>query len=654
MAELRERGFDFRPKPRLFCHIPTTPIDQDTSGTYNPRRLIQRPSISPSPPKRRRVQEDSSSGDEGPPRPTHPKVSTWRFGRWTGDSLVVTLRLTSEPAKAFLNTLGLPGPSSPEPVQTNCEEQWLHDMLPTPSSGEENMNHHRLPPRRAKPVPGQCATTGLPTPESMSPASFSPTLGHPEARGCYGCLELAITCPLLEDHNTYPCEHCVAASHDCVLITPPTKKRACEGCRKSRAKCSYRHGDDHSEPCQRCRDKGAVCIAGPEPEPKPEKTSRGGRSFVPTAKRPFLKCTPCRISKKYCSLTERNRAGEIKDPPCHRCIAAGTECTFEAVERNAKKVEAENEPRPANQTPERSIAEEAGVFRHTAISTPDTGGSRLSAATGSGGETIREEPGTARPTSRTTEENGCASLHFSRPDDNEMRTVKIQTSYAHPISFGQMKSPCHFCHHPSRPPSFGMFGLGQRKNPTGMPPTSPSDGFTEISGGYVSEGAEPTKMCSKCTSNRLSIVSCVDHQLAPIPGLDKDSFDLVAAWASLLGNDQEDGRNTHAPDLGAHSRAYWCSICPTPAFFQCIASGAEDEDDAPDGCGLLLCQGCESLLETVWEGNLDKFVAEVTAEGIDGTLDMTDWDMGVRADVAWLHSEGELFRRLQAASGEEE
>jgi hypothetical protein len=66
-------------KPRLTCHISTTPIDQDTGGIYDPSGKVQRPSASPPTPERKRMAHlvdyirDSLHGDS------------------VGDGLVLTL-----------------------------------------------------------------------------------------------------------------------------------------------------------------------------------------------------------------------------------------------------------------------------------------------------------------------------------------------------------------------------------------------------------------------------------------------------------------------------------------------------------------------------------------------------------------------------------
>ncbi|KAL2834619.1 hypothetical protein BJY01DRAFT_224287 [Aspergillus pseudoustus] len=182
----------------------------------------------------------------------------------------------------------------------------------------------------------------------------------------------------------------------------------------------------------------------------------------------------------------------------------------------------------------------------------------------------------------------------------EPTTLEISTSFAHPITFNHIPNedgsdPCHFC----SDFAYGIVGLGKRV----VEVVDLGDGrYDEIRNGHSQDGRQPSRVCSNCVQRRLRVVKCSSHHALPLQGVSPESFDFRAAYDSLI------------PVVGQKRSAKnpWCSLCPTPAFFQCR-------------CGLMLCEECE-IIERALGGDLSRVVAMIQTNDEDGT----------RADVEFI------------------
>ncbi|KAH0544806.1 hypothetical protein FGG08_001035 [Glutinoglossum americanum] len=571
--------YDFRPSARQGKKVISTWIDNDESGTYDPESKKEVTSL----PKRSRESPNEVDKVHGDSQPKKPRPNSWLRGRQQGESLVVSLDLKSDRGKAILGTYtDSPGsqrkrPGSPykEPWGTPGAEVPSHL---TPLTIRPYSARTRRPSGEFANLSSSLTISELSKTTSALDLSDS-SLGHPEARSCRPCFELGIPCPLLEDGSTYPCSNCVEDDCDCELVLPPVKKRACENCRRSRVKCSYREGEDHSLPCGNCQHRGQKCVAGPKYGK--ERLPSGAARFKPTLERPFLACMPCRKEKKWCSL----RAAEA-EPPCNNCVRNGQKCGFERVEKYKDQVgRREIKGRRTRNSPE------------TPITTPIPDASRK-----------------------------CGVR------------MTIKTAFAHPITFNHIPAkdgsvPCHWCD----AAAFGIMGIGEVH--AEVINWQDGQGYTEVSGGHVGRGAEPSRMCSLCTMDRMLICTCEDHIMHPLPGRDPEDFDSRAALRELLSD----------RGLQGVSRSLWCSICPSPAFFECctpqeldLPSGEMGQAPATaSGCGLLLCETCEPLLARKYKGDLQAMIS-------DAESNSHNFPAGLRADVSFLSDDGELMRRMRA------
>jgi len=217
------------------------------------------------------------------------------------------------------------------------------------------------------------------------------------------------------------------------------------------------------------------------------------------------------------------------------------------------------------------------------------------------------------------------------PVASQATTKMITTRFAHPISFNyelpdDNSYPCHFCEHVA----YGILGLGMMK--AEVIDYRNGEGYVEISGGHTGEGREQTE----CTLERVRIHFCKVHMISPIFGLIPEEFDFDAAFKELLptGCSGIEGGATQ-----------WCSVCSSPAFFECSTPQVTDMYGLPanagtpeaTGCGLLLCESCAVALAGDHAGDLESMVAVAAAN---------EEDYPLRADVHFLLSDGELMRQV--------
>lgn len=114
--------------------------------------------------------------------------------------------------------------------------------------------------------------------------------------------------------------------------------------------------------------------------------------------------------------------------------------------------------------------------------------------------------------------------------------------------------------------------------------------------------------------------------------------------------------------------AKWCSVCPAFAEYRCVAAqedgGIDGEIDMDIqgkrgrcGCGLLLCENCKDLLgkiereKKISHAAKDMNVLDQLVQMVGG--DKFHYPIGVRADVSFLTTDGELNSRLGQGFGED-
>ncbi|KAL8911847.1 MAG: hypothetical protein Q9171_003035 [Xanthocarpia ochracea] len=324
-------------------------------------------------------------------------------------------------------------------------------------------------------------------------------------------------------------------------------------------------------------------------------------SRIPLGRR-FVNCTQCRRAKKWCSL----RAGQ--EGPCNRCKTSGIPCTFESLRSRPDKGKLLLDILPTQEQllVNTSIEDKHSVFEdHFNVSYND---------------------------------NPPVFDNLFANEIPQLSTKQITTRLAHPISFNFAPSHpedtphCHWC----TDILHGLLGLGTL-TVTVMALTTntgheSSAGYTELDGGHTSLGHLPSRMCPSCTLERFTIIACETHDLSLLSTVPSTPIDQDRNMEVLSGEGKANWE--------------WCSICPSPARYECcrpsslwLADAGEDLESV--GCGLQLCEDCSMLL-TECAGNLEEAVWRKMEEAIaEGN------EFAVRADAEFLTRGGELLRRVE-------
>lgn len=223
--------------------------------------------------------------------------------------------------------------------------------------------------------------------------------------------------------------------------------------------------------------------------------------------------------------------------------------------------------------------------------------------------------------------------------------VKIRTKLPHPLTIlddtlGPDSKPCHWCDNFA----YGIAGFGVRYPVV----VEKSKGkWTELKGGHTAEGREPSRMCVRCTCNRLSIIHCSHDKivsLAEDPNVELDENPILDQMEKASQAVKcKPGSICKANQSFQEPLHPWCSLCQSPAYWRCDNHQPDARDpDSRDfipldtGCGLHLCDYCAEYTKR-FRGDLDDVYEH-------GVMD-TDNDTAFRADVDYIlkRSEENVF-----------
>ncbi|KAK5175200.1 uncharacterized protein LTR77_000337 [Saxophila tyrrhenica] len=203
-------------------------------------------------------------------------------------------------------------------------------------------------------------------------------------------------------------------------------------------------------------------------------------------------------------------------------------------------------------------------------------------------------------------------------------TKTITTKLCHPIKFNHVdgaggSKPCHFCDEPS----LAILGLGAKE--VEVIEWQDGRGLEEVQGGHAGDRVDNTRICPSCTVERMSTIVCREHKLALLPEA-TDVYATNTALAELLSGD-------------CQASTKWCSICPSLAEYQCAT--------VSDGCrcGLRLCANDMTLLVGMYDGDLQKMLAEIKDEPSEARI------FGLKADYELLKHDGLLMKYVLWSSG---
>ncbi|MCJ1309077.1 hypothetical protein MMC25_002732 [Agyrium rufum] len=575
------KDYDLRPHRSTDAIGRATWLDQDESGDYDPNA---KPSLLQASRKRKpslskdsgEDQTDESSDDDHTER--RPKACSWQNGRQMGIALNLTFRFKSDSGKALLAHVG------------ENSNNWPNPPSPDPNFADLSLSVIQADRLRNR----QLKLTNLTYADFHTffdpdnPSLKDLTLGHPAARGCIPCLQLAQPCPFLIEGETYPCRAC-DDEHDCVLVTQPQVRAVCLRCKQKRIKCSYRESEEnHDIACRECAKGGHQCLAGPK---------SGRMRTGPSLNSPVPGPPEEKRRNKHKGKMKRKKQPNIDNRVEETLFLALGPMLAEA----RKSVEPEIAELDASATPTALIPPPFNSINHL-YSHPIT---NLNI--------IDLEDGTSH-SARPNDVVHKAQISITRPH----RT--IQTSFAHPMVFGDETTPssCSWCYNDS----FGIIGLGERM--VVVEESSSGLGFVEISGGHVNDGTLSTRMCLECTTDRLLVVGCEHHRMTPIDGIEVEMVDALPLSA-LFSDD------------GSQLAYDCCAVCVNIATHSC-SSSTDQAYGAHYGCELNLCTVCSESLTESYKGDLSSMIRALEVEK------KVDPELHIRADAGLLLPEGELMK----------
>jgi hypothetical protein len=448
---------------------------------------------------------------------------------------------------------------------------------------------------------------------------FDDLTGHPAARGCVDCRTIGLKCSMVED-GQWPCNGCTQEGHFCTPIIAPKVKGKCQRCDElgEDAICSFEDQDqEQGYMCEQCFDAECeICVAGPAPGSS-DRIDLDQILYGPDRK--WVTCTNCRQhKKKRCSLKSKS-----EKPPCKGCKRQNIGCTFYEVShtdppKKGKKIDLSTTERDGkgNLIP---TVDGLGLFTAEDLADLEDNDDE---------EYTREE---------------TPELELSDAQGRTGIVTKIDTCFAHPIEYdilGDSTKNCSFC----EMPLFGMVGHFERT--VHVLKWHSNLGYGELAAGYQEEHGQ-TVICSACIMTRVQIIVCAQpgHKMQPIHTDTNVIDDQDEAMTALI--EAQPGSDEYFYQLQR-----WCSMCFSLASFKCYNEQvALIDEEMTQGCGLRLCDHCETLLQE-YNGDSSALAAALDKEpkwkeGEEETKDHTP-----RADVGFLIKDGHLMNNVNIAMGD--
>ncbi|KAK4507039.1 hypothetical protein PRZ48_000773 [Zasmidium cellare] len=448
--------------------------------------------------------------------------------------------------------------------------------------------------------------------ESETPNGTVDLTAKPFARGCWGCAALAgngqSQCSLLHDERVWPCTSCEEDEHDCQLITQPVRKRQCEQCKRRKVPCSYTYTRNHGATCTQCDSVSLPCIAGPavqfirqrirldrnwEEDPLPTKKkgkfraneecwecSQAGTECRYGSEDDPTPCEACKQNDKPCTIgkgpppqpkrtqksKKRKRAAEEETVPVNAEVEESTEGTQESPVKKKKHEE----------TPQDDRRDSAAQIP-TTLKMPNTCNPHAIAAAKKREQSVAPAAkNNPLPLPQRPQPTPAAPRLINRPRGRPIFR-KISTSFCHPIQFNCDQSPERSDRTPNKPkgcsfcidPLYRFFGLGYAPK-VEVIDFQNHEPFTETQHGHKSRGRASTRLCAECTTERMDVLLCEQHTMARIPNTNYTDAEFDESMEDIL-----DG--VHVGNM-----ADYCALCGHLAQYEC----------QNEPCGLRLCGGC--------------------------------------------------------------
>ena len=399
------------------------------------------------------------------------------------------------------------------------------------------------------------------------------------------------------------CKACFQLGHPCPLLDEGSKY-PCAPCMEDNMECELIMEPQVKARCNLCSKRKIVCPfvsdgsqRGPcKPCQDAAVTCIAGPKSGRTRTGPSLDTEYCfdvniELKRSFVTCTQCRQAKKLcslKDksdqPPCRRCQLSDSVCTFEPLSNRA----------PTRKHRQRGVSPKpASIIQSTIL-----------------------------------------PKKLGKTAQSSVKT--IITKLTHPISFNYRAKvsefpACHWCDDLV----YGLLGLGEVR--VEVIDKGDKKGYREVFGGHASQGHSPSRMCYSCTLERATIAACDVHEIEPIENMDPNDFAYDIVMDFMM------------PGMAASAPFQWCSVCPSPAFFKCckkmdtgmMKEEGDEGHGGGSGCGLMLCEYCAVTLVGGHDGNLEALIDAMR-------IDRANEGYGLRADVDFLHPNGELVRRVAA------
>jgi hypothetical protein len=495
---------------------------------------------------------------------------------------------------------------------TNDEDNWPQGWSDVDSDDEEEAKEYHNYYRHN--TPNVDIQDAIEDPQSL----VDDITGYPSARGCKQCYKDGKECSMVEG-GTFPCEDCEDEDVTCEPILEPMMKGRCRQCAEDcQETCSFENSPEQVI-CDECRDGDFSCGPLTPRNYKRPRISIDDIMYGPNRK--YIQCTFCRVEKKRCSLKKKT-----DKPPCKFCKKHGIGCTFYDVPKAVT---------------ERKVA----AAKKRAALGPTEGDAPEVSKPGSEFFSPEDLEDMMRANEEVISREATPEIEMEDEAGNKGMLTKIRTSFAHPVRFNvsvEKIDDCNFCEMP-------MFGfIGHFEKEVHVIRWYSGLGYTEVGGGYCEEKG-PTTMCTDCTSTRLQVMCCPEHEFQSL-------YDHAEVLDFNLIGDALISTEPGSEDIH-YQLQRWCSMCFIPASWGCATNQPSltgEEGDQTVGCGLRLCDKCLETLRDQYLWDLEKMADAMARrpkisedDGAAGALQGKP-----RVDVGFLRQHGLLMRVINASAEE--
>lgn len=610
------RKYELRRPPTSTASAPRSRLwairDDDSDEEFDPsndRKARRNIASEPRPAKVQQKHKLSLSGDDSSSsrnRRRKPKGTTWAQGRRQGRSMIVTFKFTkTENLEVLKDLLALKGRGAtvmPHEEEINVFNVNSLDSGFTPCSPSAPKGNLLSSEKNQRPA----GTIVDPSVGLATPRSSISSIDGLQTNGQTSFIDLSG----FADEPTRGLRNRVIPVN---LKPPPKKRRSCLTCKEEGNKCSLiKSHPDFAGPCDACEAASLPCRTNEDDEPRMGPVTRMAAESE---------------NKKRLAEENENRSGKRRSTGNGNSSSFFSKDEYRDIDRSILRKK-DKEEDIINLTNRSHSSGKAGSAEsnfksslyplNTGLASspfdfsnpPDSGCHSFlftSPIPKSSDLSMGNTLDTAISLSDSTSPPTLPLTPNAVPAFDADPTIRITTSWAHPIGFQhqpkQTGLPCHFCDDFR----YGFFGLGSTDVEVAWDHDAKS--YLELSAGNVARGHEPTRMCVICSLERLRIRFCgCNAKGKRNAGEIKSNHRLVEVsawrvntqnWMKQLQMSKTDSAYSPKPTLPP------CHLCWMPAVYKCTTTQGTSKTLQPlqgpelggCGCGLRVCEPCKKNVD---------------------------------------------------------